>query len=133
MRPLNVFFVIGATALAPAAEAQEPGSRLGPLLDVPADYQALKPLPTDWPRPSDALNFYRTRYNMGATGPVNLRRSTPMNPRQSIEVLRGLSPSTIVVPDRRVPPAAAPAPGEAAEPPQPDQATPGAPDSSRRP
>ncbi len=131
MRPLSVFFVIGATALAPAAEAQEPGIRLGPLLDVPADYQALKPLPTDWPRPSEALNVYRMRFNMGATGPINLRRSTPMNLRQSIETLRGLSP--VVRPDRRVPPAAAPAADEAVTPPQPDQAAPGAADSRRPP
>ena len=122
MRPLSVFLVLGATALAPAADAQEPGIRLGPLLDVPADYRALKPLPTDWPTPLNTIVVPSTPYRMGATGPVNLR--------QSIETLRGLSP--VVRPDRRLPPAAAPAADEAVTPPQPDQVTPGAADSPRR-
>lgn len=114
MRLLNAFFVIGMTALAPAAEAQVPEFPPRPLLDVPADYQALKPLPTDWPRPSEALNFYRTRYNMGATGPINMRRPVS-EPRllRAIESLRGLTPPSVTSPSDTAPSTNAPPASEA--------------------
>lgn len=112
MRLLNAFFVIGMTALAPAAEAQVPEFPPRPLLDVPADYQALKPLATDWPRPSNLIYFLSTRYNMGATGPINLRQSVEPRRLRAIESLRGLtpspSPSSATPPSGTRPPASTP-------------------------
>jgi hypothetical protein len=106
MRLLKAFVIIGATAIAPAGLAQE--SYPIRLLDVPADYQALKPLPTDWPRPSNTITFPSTRYTMGVTGPVNMRR--PVEPRRlSIETLRGLTP-----PQSRQPPSSETPPAVAA-------------------
>jgi hypothetical protein len=70
MRLMNALSVIGLAASAPAVLAQEP---LRPYLDVPADYQPLRPLPTDWPRPSNRSYVPATRYTMGETGPNGLR------------------------------------------------------------
>ena len=120
MRPLNVFFAIGMTALAAAAQAQE--SLCDPCLDVPADYQALKPLATDWPHPSSPIYVPSTRFNMGATRPVDMRRMLEL--RQwldrlpSIASLPGLTPA-VVLPDRSVPPTAEPAAVEVTTSPEP--------------
>jgi hypothetical protein len=84
----NAILILGLTALASAAPAQE--SLCNPCrLDVPADYQLLKPLPTEWPRPENAFNAPSTRYNLGAGGPIYGGQS--MDPRRLRDLQRSLA------------------------------------------
>lgn len=113
--PPGLLYLIGVSnlmVLAPAIDAQE--SICDPCLDVPADYQALKPLPTDWPIPANRNYFRGTRFSMGATGPVNRRQTVDLHRlgelRRTIRALQSLTPAGDEAPSGVAPPADAAAP-----------------------
>ena len=106
MRRLEVLVVVGVISVATAALAQESFSIR--LLDVPADYQALRPLPTDWPPPVNTFWNRNTRYSLGPT------RSN-FSPGSEVMRLRGLRDVQLRYENlrNRVPPGATPPTGAA--------------------
>ena len=104
--------------LAPAIHAQE--SLCEPCLDVPADYQALKPLPTDWPVPGNRNYFRGAPFSMGATGPINMRQTMDMRQmgelRRAIRLLQRRTPVGDETPSSAASPADAASPTDAASP-----------------
>jgi hypothetical protein len=128
MRLLTALSVISLAASAPAVLAQEP---LRPYLDVPADYQPLRPLPTDWPRPSNRNYVPATRYTMGETGPNGMRMNALRRAERRLLELRqtGIVPG-VIEDAERVTPAGAPVDATAPASTGPDSANSAAPEPS---